>query len=426
MEWIMIFCFVAGYVAITLEHNIKINKAASALVAGVLCWTVYILGGHDAETVNHHLSEHISEITGIVFFLLGAMVIVELIDAHDGFENITQRIKTTDKRKLLWSVGFITFFLSAVLDNLTTTIVMVSLLRKLVADREDRMKFAGLVIIAANAGGAWSPLGDVTTTMLWIGGQITALNIVKMLFLPSVVCLLLPLWLLTRSMKGKVQAPARVEGDEVGNSTPYERNLVFAIGVGALLFVPIFKTVTHLPPYMGILLGLGVMWILTEFIHSGKDEIEKGAKSVNHALRKIDTPSILFFLGILVTISALESVGVLRSMAGWLDEVIGNVTIVGVLIGFLSAVVDNVPLVAAAQGMYSLEVYPVDSFFWELIAFCAGTGGSALIIGSAAGVAAMGMENISFTWYLRKFTLLASIGYLAGVAVYVLQHQIFG
>ncbi|MBL7807810.1 MAG: sodium:proton antiporter NhaD [Saprospiraceae bacterium] len=426
MEWIMIFCFVAGYVAITLEHNIKINKAASALVAGVLCWTVYILGGHDAETVNHHLSEHISEITGIVFFLLGAMVIVELIDAHDGFENITQRIKTTDKRKLLWSVGFITFFLSAVLDNLTTTIVMVSLLRKLVADREDRMKFAGLVIIAANAGGAWSPLGDVTTTMLWIGGQITALNIVKMLFLPSVVCLLLPLWLLTRSMKGKVQAPAKVEGDEVGNSTPYERNLVFGIGVGALLFVPIFKTITHLPPYMGILFGLGVMWILTELIHSGKDEIEKGNKSVNHALRKIDTPSILFFLGILVAISALESVGVLRSMASWLDQTIGNVTIVGVLIGFLSAVVDNVPLVAAAQGMYSMEVYPADSFFWELIAYCAGTGGSALIIGSAAGVAAMGMENISFTWYLRKFTLLASIGYLAGVVVYVLQHQIFG
>ncbi|HLP93414.1 MAG TPA: sodium:proton antiporter NhaD [Saprospiraceae bacterium] len=426
MEWIMIFCFVAGYVAITLEHNININKAASALVAGVLCWTVYILGGHDAETVNHHLSEHISEITGIVFFLLGAMVIVELIDAHDGFENITQRIKTTDKRKLLWSVGFITFFLSAVLDNLTTTIVMISLLRKLVADREDRMKFAGLVIIAANAGGAWSPLGDVTTTMLWIGGQITALNIVKMLFLPSLVCLLLPLWLLTRSLKGKVQAPVKVEGDEVGNSTPYERNLVFGIGVGALLFVPVFKTITHLPPYMGILLGLGVMWILTEFIHSGKDEIEKGNKSVNHALRKIDTPSILFFLGILVAISALESVGVLRAMATWLDQTIGNVTIVGVLIGFLSAVVDNVPLVAAAQGMYSMEVYPADSFFWELIAYCAGTGGSTLIIGSAAGVAAMGMENISFTWYLRKFTLLASIGYLAGVAVYVLQHQIFG
>lgn len=426
MEWIMIFCFVAGYVAITLEHNIKINKAASALVAGVLCWSVYILGGHDAETVNHHLSEHISEITGIVFFLLGAMVIVELIDAHDGFENITQRIKTTDKRKLLWSVGFITFFLSAVLDNLTTTIVMISLLRKLVADREDRMKFAGLVIIAANAGGAWSPLGDVTTTMLWIGGQITALNIVKMLILPSLVCLLAPLWLLSRSMKGKVQAPVKVEGDEVGNSTPSERNLVFGIGVGALLFVPIFKTVTHLPPYMGILLGLGVMWILTEYIHSGKDEIEKGTKSVNHALRKIDTPSILFFLGILVAISALESVGVLRTMAAWLDQTIGNITIIGVIIGFLSAVVDNVPLVAAAQGMYSLEVYPADSFFWELIAFCAGTGGSTLIIGSAAGVAAMGMENISFTWYLRKFTLLASLGYLAGVVVYVLQHQIFG
>ncbi len=425
MEWIMIFCFLAGYVAITMEHTIKINKAASAIVAGVLCWTIYILGGYDAHDVNHHLSEHLSEIGAIVFFLLGAMVIVELIDAHDGFENITQRIKTTDKRKLLWSVGIITFFLSAVLDNLTTTIVMVSLLRKLLGDREDRMTFAGLVIIAANAGGAWSPLGDVTTTMLWIGGQVTAANIVRMLFLPSLVCLLLPLWLMSRKMKGKVQAPAMEENDTV-RSTPYERNMVFGIGVGALLFVPIFKTITHLPPYMGMLLGLGVMWILTELIHSGKDEIEKGPKSVNHALRKIDTPSILFFFGILVAISALESIGILRSMASWLDETIGNITIVGVMIGFLSAVVDNVPLVAAAQGMYSLEIYPADSFFWELIAYCAGTGGSALIIGSAAGVAAMGMENISFTWYLRKFTLLASVGYLAGVAVYVLQHQIFG
>jgi Na+/H+ antiporter NhaD/arsenite permease-like protein len=395
-------------------------------VAGVLCWTVYVLGGYDAHDVNHHLSEHLSEIAGIIFFLLGAMVIVELIDAHDGFENITQRIKTTDKRKLLWSVGIITFFLSAVLDNLTTTIVMVSLLRKLLGDREDRMTFAGLVIIAANAGGAWSPLGDVTTTMLWIGGQVTAANIILMLFLPSLVCLLLPLWLLARKMKGKVQAPTKEEGDEGSYSTPFERNTVFGIGIGALLFVPVFKTITHLPPYMGMLLGLGVMWILTELIHSGKDEIEKGPKSVNHALRKIDTPSILFFFGILIAISALESVGILRSMATWLDETIGNVTIVGVLIGFLSAVVDNVPLVAAAQGMYTLEIYPADSFFWELIAYCAGTGGSALIIGSAAGVAAMGMENISFTWYLRKFTLLASIGYLAGVAVYVLQHQIFG
>lgn len=426
MEWIMIFCFVAGYAAITLEHTIKLNKAASAIVAGVLCWTVYIMGGYDAHEVNHHLEEHLSDIAAIVFFLLGAMVIVELIDAHDGFDIITHRIKTTDKRKLLWSVGFITFFLSAVLDNLTTTIVMVSLIRKLIGSKEDRLMFVGLVVIAANAGGAWSPLGDVTTTMLWIGGQVTASNIVVMLILPSLVCLILPLWLLSRKVKGRISAPEKEEDVTTMASTPFERNMVFGIGVGALLFVPIFKTVTHLPPYMGMLLGLGIMWILTEYIHSGKAEIEKGPKSVNHALRKIDTPSILFFFGILVAISALESVGILRSMATWLDQTVGNVTIVGILIGFLSAVVDNVPLVAAAQGMYSLDVYPADSFFWELIAYCAGTGGSALIIGSAAGVAAMGMENISFTWYLRKFTLLASIGYLAGVAVYVLQHHLFG
>jgi len=425
MEWLMIVIFVLGYVAIAFEHGIKINKAASALITGVLCWTVYILSESDKTLVSSQLAEHLATISGILFFLLGAMVIVELIDAHDGFDLVTKRISTTDKRRLLWLTGFIAFFLSAILDNLTTTIVMVSLLRKIVEDREDRLFLVGMVVIAANAGGAWSPLGDVTTTMLWIGGQITALNIMKMLFLPSLVCLLVPLLLLSRTMKGKVQTPVIDENQHL-NSTPFERNTVFAIGIGALLFVPIFKTITHLPPYMGMLFGLGVMWVLTELIHSKKDEDEKGLRSVNHALRKIDTPSILFFLGILVAVTSLESVGTLHHLAEWLDHTVGNVTAIGVLIGFLSAIVDNVPLVAAAQGMYTLETYPPDSFFWELIAYCAGTGGSTLIIGSAAGVAAMGMENINFFWYLKRISILAAVGYLAGVAVYVLQHTLFG
>jgi len=424
MELLIIIIFVLGYAAITFEHNININKAASALVAGVLCWTVYVLSTDDHEAVSHHLAEHLSDISGILFFLLGAMTIVELIDAHDGFDIITQRIKTTDKRKLMWSIGFIAFFLSAALDNLTTTIVIVSLMRKIIADRNDRLMFVGMVVIAANAGGAWSPLGDVTTTMLWIGGQISAFNIVKMLIIPSLVCLIVPLLLLSRKMKGHVTTPVREESEHHTDTTDFERNAVFGIGIGALLFVPIFKTVTHLPPFMGMLLSLGVMWIVTEFIHSGKSDVEKGVRSVVHALRKIDTPSILFFLGILIAVAALQSVGILGQMAQWLDRTVHNEIAIGVIIGFLSAVVDNVPLVAAAQGMYGLDVYPTDSFFWELIAFCAGTGGSALIIGSAAGVAAMGMENINFIWYLRRFTVLASIGYLAGVATYVAQYAL--
>ncbi len=423
MELLIGAVFILGYLAITLEHNIDINKAASAMVTGVLCWTIYVLAGpHDHHTVVHHLNEHMGEISEILFFLMGAMVIVELIDGHDGFEIITERIRTTDKRKLLWLTSVITFFLSAILDNLTTTIVMVSLLRKLIADKEDRMLFAGITVVAANAGGAWSPMGDVTTTMLWIGGQITASNIVKMLLLPSLVCLAAPLLILSRRMKGKVEAPERVNG--ITDTTDFERNAVFAIGVGALLFVPVFKTFTHLPPFMGMLLGLGVMWIVTEFIHRGKDEVEKGPRSVNHALRKIDTPSILFFLGILVAVAALQSTGMLSGVAAWLDASVGNLTAIGIIIGFLSAVVDNVPLVAAAQGMYSLDVYPTDHFFWEFLAYCTGTGGSALIIGSAAGVAAMGMEKIDFFWYLKRITLWAVIGYLAGAATFVVIYNL--
>jgi Na+/H+ antiporter NhaD/arsenite permease-like protein len=419
MEWILILVFVIGYAAITLEHSIKIDKAASALLAGVLCWVVYVLYTPDKTMVAAQLDEHMAGISQIVFFLLGAMVIVELIDAHDGFDIVTEQIRTTRKRALLWILMPITFFLSAVLDNLTTTIVMVSLLRKIIADPEDRMLFVGMVVVSANAGGAWSPMGDVTTTMLWTGGQISALNIIKMLFLPSVVCLLLPALVVHFRLKGSVQTPTTIPETGKIPSTPRERKWVFFMGLAALLFVPVFKTVTHLPPFMGVLLGLGVMWVVTELIHSEKDQADRSPLSVIQALRKIDTPSILFFLGILVAISALESAHLLVELAGWLDRAVGNITAVGISIGFLSAVVDNVPLVAAAQGMYTLEQYPHDHYFWEFLAYCAGTGGSALIIGSAAGVAAMGMENISFFWYLKRITPLAILGYLGGAAVYV-------
>lgn len=424
MVSIIVLIFVIGYAAIALEHPLKINKAATALITGVLCWTVFALYATDKHAPAHLLTENLGEVAGILFFLMGAMTIVELIDAHDGFEIITTRINTTSKRKLVWIIGFITFFLSAVLDNLTTTIVLVSLLRIIIPDKKDRLLFAGLVIIAANAGGAWSPIGDVTTTMLWIGGQITAGSIIIQTIIPSLVCFLLPAFIISRQVKGNAERVQEAAEKKEFTNTQRERNTVFWVGIGSLLFVPVFKTVTHLPPYMGVLLGLGVMWVITEKIHSEKDEAERGQLSVNHALRKIDTPSILFFLGILLSIAALQATGVLTNLATAMDESIGNIKIITISIGLLSAIVDNVPLVAAAQGMYGLEQYPTGHFFWEFLAYCAGTGGSCLIIGSAAGVAAMGLEKIEFFWYLKKIGWLALVGYLAGAGVFILQHYI--
>jgi Na+/H+ antiporter NhaD/arsenite permease-like protein len=422
---LIVSIFVLGYLAITLEHSLKINKAASALLTGVLCWLVYILSSSDKHAVVHALEQHMGEVSGILFFLLGAMVVVELIDAHDGFDLVTSRITTTSKRRLLWLISLTSFFLSAILDNLTTTIVAVSLLRKLIADREDRLLFVGLTVIAANAGGAWSPMGDVTTTMLWIGGQISVAATVTSLFLPSLACLALPLAVATYRLQGDVVAPAR-QSEPGLTSSAFERNAVFGLGLAVLFFVPVFKTVTHLPPFMGMLFGLGGMWVLTELIHGEKDEVEKGTLSVNHAIRKIDTPSILFFLGILLAISALQNIGVLSALAGWLERNIGDVVVTGFCIGLLSAVVDNVPLVAAAQGMYSLDQYPMDHLFWQFLALCAGTGGSALIVGSAAGVAAMGLEKIDFFWYVKRISLLAVLGYCGAAAVYIIQRTMFG
>jgi len=422
MELAIIITFILGYFAIILEHSIKINKAATALVTGVICWTIYILFQTDKHLVSEQLMEHLGEVSGILFFLLGAMTIVELIDLHDGFQIITDRIKTKSVRKLLWIVSFITFFLSAVLDNLTTTIVIVSLLRKLITDKEQRLFFIGMTVIAANAGGAWSPLGDVTTTMLWIGGQITASNIIKELIIPSIVCLLIPLLLASFRMKGVIQTHQQPASENLKSA--FHRNFVFFLGVGVLMFVPVFKTLTHLPPFMAIMLGLGLMWIITEILHSSTDTADKKALTVAYALRKIDTPSILFFLGILISISALQVTGQLTQLAQWLSSTIKNDTIIISAIGLLSAVVDNVPLVAASQGMYGLEQYPADHFFWVFLAYATGTGGSALIIGSAAGVAAMGMENVTFFWYLKRITWLALVGYFSGVVVYLLQHSL--
>ncbi len=425
MNILIISIFIIGFILIAFEHAIKINKSATALLTGVLCWSVLILMGDNKLAIAEELTKHLGNLSGILFFLMGAMTIVELIDAHDGFDVITSRITTTEKRKLLWIICFITFFLSAALDNLTTAIVMVSLLRKLIDDKKDRLIFIGMVIIAANAGGAWSPVGDVTTTMLWIGGQITAQNIVVKLFIPSVVCLLVPLFILSLKLKGDVVRPVIIENDFKNRTTASERNTVFFLGLGALIFVPIFKTITHLPPFMGVLLGLAILWVVTELIHSTKETENKDPLSVVRALQRIDVPSILFFLGILIAIAALESTGMLVQFATVMNNKIGNLNIIVPCIGLLSAVIDNVPLVAASMGMYNLTSYPTDSYIWEFLAYCSGTGGSILIIGSAAGVAAMGMEKINFIWYLKKIAWLAILGYFAGALCYIVLENIF-
>jgi NhaD family Na+/H+ antiporter len=417
--------FIAGYAAITLEHNFKVNKAATALITGVLCWMIYILFSPGKEIINEQLTTHLGELSGILFFLLSAMTIVELIDSHDGFEMLTRKITQTSKKKLVWIIGLLTFFLSALLDNLTTTIVIISLLRKLVHDKEDRLNFTGITIIAANAGGAWSPIGDVTTTMLWIGGQISAFKIITSLILPSLVCLIIPLVIVSLRVSGTVERQAvKTTGNSTALPLSHQR-IVFYSGLGALIFVPVFKTFTHLPPYMGILLGLGFLWIVTEILHRPKDEESRNRLTVVHALRKIDVSTILFFLGILIAISALQSTGVLRDLASVLTAKVGNESVIVIIIGLLSAVVDNVPLVAATQGMYDLAIYPTDHYFWEFLAYAAGTGGSALIIGSAAGVAAMGMENVNFFWYLKNMSWIALAGFFSGAFVYILLNGTF-
>ncbi|MEX1189015.1 MAG: sodium:proton antiporter NhaD [Bacteroidia bacterium] len=416
---LIIAIFILGYSSIALEHPLKINKSGSAILMGILIWTIYTIGWPARDTVSE-MAHHLSSISEILFFLVGAMTIVEVIDAHDGFNLITNRITTRSKLRLMWILAILTFFFSAILDNLTTTIVMVSLVRKLIERRDQRLFFAGMTVIAANAGGAWSPIGDVTTTMLWIGGQITTMNIIKTLFLPSVVCALVPLIYVTlfqgKNLEGDLPKMKRKEIEP-------ENKLIFFLGVGGLMSVPIFKQITHLPPYVGMLLALGVLWMVSDLLHRNKKEEVKEKYNAANALMRIDMPSLLFFLGILLAVAGLESLHVLEHVATWMDDTIGNKDIIIIGIGLLSAIVDNVPLVAASMGMYDMAVYPADHKIWQFIAYCAGTGGSVLIIGSAAGVAAMGLEKIDFIWYLRKMGFIALLGYLAGAAVYLLQFE---
>jgi len=412
--------FILGYTFIVFEKKIKIDKAASAIITGVVCWILYIFSGASIETISGQLMAHMGEIAGILFFLLGAMTIVELIDAHDGFAIISSRLKSDNKRKLLWMVGLFTFFLSAVLDNLTTTIVMVLMIRALINDEKERWIFTGIIIIAANSGGAWSPLGDVTTTMLWIGGQITAWNIIQRLILPSLVSVIIPLILATFMIKRTIPGIKEKNQPKFPGISNLERYAVLIVGIGGLLFVPIFKSLTHLPPFMGMLLSLGIIWAFIELLHRNKNEEEKVTLSVIAALRRLNIPTILFFLGILLAVSALESSGLLNKWALALSGYVSNQSVLIIIIGFFSSVIDNVPLVAGVQGMYGLNIYPTDHYFWGFLAYAAGTGGSILIIGSAAGIAAMGMEKITFFWFLKRFSLLALLGYLGGAFTYIL------
>src|SRR3954449_3360662 len=416
--------FVIAYAAIALENPIKVNKSASALVGAGVLWTVYAVFSGDPALVEQQLNESVSSTAQIVFFLIGAMTIVEVIDAHNGFEVITSLIRTRKQVTLMWLVGFVTFFLSAILDNLTTTIVMISLMRKLLDNQSDRLFFASMIVIAANAGGAWSAIGDVTTTMLWIGGQITPIAIIKGVFLASVINLVLPLAVVAYLLRGKdIVAPGDARS-ELPRSKVFERNLTFYLGLAILVMVPAFKTATNLPPFMGILFGLGILWAVGELIHRDKEDDQKEHLTLVHALKRIDMSSIVFFIGILLAVAALEHTRVLELLAKWLDANVGRQDAIVILLGLLSAIVDNVPLVAASMGMYSLTQYPADSFLWEFVAYCAGTGGSILIIGSASGVAAMGLEKIHFFWYVRRISGLALLGYFGGVIAYIVQYRL--
>ena len=417
--------FVIAYAAIALEHPLKINKSASALVGAGLLWTIYAMATGDHHLVGEQLGESLMGTAQIVFFLMGAMTIVEVVDAHNGFEVITKRIRTTQLSSLMWLVGFVTFFLSAILDNLTTTIVMISLMRKLLAKHEDRLFFAGIIVIAANSGGAWSPIGDVTTTMLWIGGQITSLAIIQAVFLPAMISMIVPLSITAWALRGReVEAREPVESNHGLHSSEFERNLMFFLGIGILVAVPAFKTITHLPPFMGILFGLGILWLVGDLVHRHKEDESKQHLTLVHALSRIDMASIVFFVGILLAVATLEHTHILTSLAQWLDQAVGRQDVIVLIIGIVSAIVDNVPLVAASMGMYSLEQFPADHFLWEFLAYCAGTGGSILIIGSAAGVAAMGLEKIHFFWYVKKISGLALVGYFAGAGTYLLQYNL--
>lgn len=479
MLTLIIAIFIIGYLMIALEHPLKINKAASALLTGTILWVLYIMNAPDFESlvssegfksfvqdphaaglslleqcqqyiVEHQILISIGEICQTLIFLIGAMIIVELVDVHGGFEFITNRITTRKARSLLIMISVLTFFMSSVLDNLTTSIVMIMLIRKIIADQKTRWLFGSMIIIAANSGGAWSPIGDVTTIMLWIKGNISTSETIPHLILPSLVSMFVPLFLMARQLKGSVESPVQ-EGRMENNSTSCtdeffilahrERLYIFILGILCLLFVPVFKMVTHLPPFMGVMIGVSILWFFTEFIYGKKEDLEEDRKlRVSKVVHRIDGATLLFFLGILLAVEVLRYTGILGAFASWLDDSVGNVFIVNMVIGALSAVVDNVPLVAGAIGMYPVMTeeavaasadpiywmnFVQDGTFWQFLAYCAGVGGSMLIIGSAAGVVVMGLEQISFGWYLNRISGLALLGYLAGAFVYILQCVVF-
>ncbi len=414
----MIIVFVVGYLLITLEHIIKINKTTIALLMAIICWILQFANRYANVTHQENLTFlnlHIANISQVVFFLLGALSVVELINVHKGFKIISDIIQVQSKRKLLWVLGFITFFLSAVLDNLTTTIVMVTLAQKLIENKESRLLIGGGIVVAANAGGAWTPIGDVTTTMLWIGGQITSEQIIRGLFLPSLSCFLASFFIIHWMLKGKISYTKLSNHD--AKIEPFG-TWVFFLGIGVLIFVPVFKMLTGLPPFMGILFGLGILWLITDIVHFS--DVRREHLRVPYVLTRIDLTGVLFFFGILLCIDALESALILEKLAHWLDKQIGNTEVIATILGLVSAIIDNVPLVAASMGMYSLEHYPQDSTFWQLIAYCAGTGGSMLIIGSAAGVVFMGLEKVDFFWYFRRISFAALVGYFTGIGVFKL------
>ncbi|MCW3786510.1 sodium:proton antiporter NhaD [Plebeiibacterium sediminum] len=454
MFYLMLILFVVGYGFIMFEHVNHINKAATALLMSSLIWAIFALGGSDIlnlgfssawtkyleelgslaeakEFITHHaLLDNLAETSSILFFLLGAMTIVDLVDRYQGFRIITNKINSSSATRLLWIISLLTFFMSAILDNLTTTIVIITVLRKLLTDQKNRWIFASVVVVSANAGGAWSPIGDVTTIMLWIGSQLTAGHIIASVILPSLVNVIVATYLFSLLTKGQVLRPVLPDEETVDFTTPSERMFMLIIGILALVSVPVFKTVTHLPPYLGMLLGLGVLWVMNDRYLRHRPHEDKRHLNVSSVIKSVDIPTVMFFLGILSAVGALQAAGHLDLMASFLDEHVKNIYVINIIIGIVSSIVDNVPLVAASMGMYHIAGtgaagymanFVQDGNFWSFLAYCAGTGGSILIIGSAAGVAAMGLEKIDFMWYLKKVSLIALAGYLAGAAIFYLQ-----
>lgn len=440
----LLVIFIVGYLLIACEHVLSINKATFALIMCALLWAVYAMAGHDPH-LSSDLVEALGDTCEIVVFLIGAMTIVELIDRYGGFRVITNKIHADNKKKLMWIMTLFAFFLSAVLDNMTTTIIMVMMLRRMIKDKNERWIYACVIVLAANAGGAWSPIGDITTIMLWMKNYVSSVDLIENLLLPSLVSVCVPVLIASHMIPKSDVEPLNTQDNSVGydlyKEHPHISRSILAFGVAGLLFVPVFKTVTHLPPYMGILLSLGVLWLITELIvrHFKLDGKIEGR--VSQVIRSIDMSTILFFLGILMAVAALSQAGILGDLAGWLDQKFHDVYIISGIIGILSSIVDNVPLVAACMEMYPVandafiaassdpgftSLFIEDGLFWHLLTFCAGVGGSLLIIGSAAGVVAMGIEKIPFTWYLKKITWLALIGYICGIVMIWLETLIFG